>query len=265
MKTSISLKYFFLAFISFNFLSCSIFDSDNAGTSTISYMWLSPTKDAYVSSSMPEFNGSGAFSLVCSHGQPNGEQRVYIEFFMPQLPDSTEVMEAYINVWEDSRTGQPGNLAIPISTAVSEWDPTTITWINQPNPPGPTSVGVQIGPFISEGMWRTSEDVKLIVQEHLDNPSSNHGWILDHSSANNFTRSFTAMNAPQGRSKLELGQCPRLLIKIKTKEPISGSDIGTVVSGSNELGTLYGFGTDIKIYEREIGANWPESWNIGTQ
>jgi hypothetical protein len=61
---------------------------------TITYFWLAAIKDANVRSDMPEFNGSGLFSLVVAHGAPNGEQRSYIKFFMPQLPSGSKVLEA---------------------------------------------------------------------------------------------------------------------------------------------------------------------------
>ena len=75
----------------------------SAGTgSNITYFWLAAIKDAYVRSDIPEFNGSGAYSLVVAHGQPSGEQRSYIKFFMPQLPAGSKVLEAYINVYKDT-------------------------------------------------------------------------------------------------------------------------------------------------------------------
>lgn len=234
------------------------------GGDTITYFWLAAIKDANVRSDMPEFNGGGLFSLVVAHGAPNGEQRSYIKFFMPQLPSGSKVLEAYINVYEDSRQ-QPGNGEINIGTAQAEWDPATITWTNQPNPVGPLSVGAHIGTFISENMWRTSGDIKLVVQDQLDNPSTNYGWILDNSSSYDFTRSFTSMNAPSGRTQTDLDKGPRLLMKVQSTVPLNSSNIGTTVTGSNELGTMYGFGVDILVYKISSGGDWPSSWEIAAQ
>jgi hypothetical protein len=258
---------YLLVFCLLQFNSCSNEGNpQNSGDgSTTTYFWLAAIKDAYVRSDIPEFNGSGAFSLNVAYGIPNGEHRTYIKFFMPQLPDGSEILEAYINVYEDSRTGQPGNSGIPIGTAQAEWDPASITWLDQPNPVGQLSVGTQIGSFISENMWRTSGDIKLIVQEHLDNPATNFGWILDNSSAFNFTRSFTSMNAPSGRTQFELDKGPRLLIKVKSTVPLNEGNIGTTVTGSNELGSMYGFGVDILVYNISSGGEWPESWEIAAQ
>lgn len=254
-----------LCLLYFNGCSTEENPQNTGGGSTTTYLWLTAIKDAYVRSDIPEFNGSGAFSLNVAHGIPNGEHRTYIKFFMPQLPDGSQIVEAYINVYEDSRTGQPGSGGIPIGTAQDEWDPTSITWNNQPNPGGPLSVGTQIGSFISENMWRTSGDIKLIVQEHLDNPATNFGWLLDNTSLFDFIRSFTSMNAPSGRTQLDLENGPRLLIKVQSTVPLNESNIGTTVTGSNELGSMYGTGVDILVYKISSGGNWPESWEIGTQ
>lgn len=239
-------------------------DENNSGSYTYTF-WLAATKDAHVTSYYPDFNNDGAFSLVCSHGEPNKENRTYIRFFMPQLPEDTEVLEAYINVFEDSESGQPGSGAIHIGTATADWDPYTITWNNQPNPNGPLSAGARVGTFISANMWRTTEDIKLIVQDQLDDPGSNFGWILNNNSVYNFTRSFTSMNALSGRTQTTLQNGPRLLMKVKTNIPLTNSNIGTVVTGSNELGNMYGFNTDIRVFNFESGDTWPEAWEMGTQ
>jgi len=227
------------------------------------YFWLAATKDAHVTSYYPDFNNDGAFSLVCSHGEPNRENRSYIEFFMPQLPDGVEVLEAFINVYEDSRQ-QPGSDAIGVGIAVAEWDPYTITWDNQPNPLGPLGP-TRIGTFISENMWRKTEDIKLIVQGHLDDPDTNHGWILNNGSNYNFTRSFSSMNAGSARTQTDLQNGPRLLMKVKSNIPLSPANIGTVVSGSTELGNMYGFNTDIMVHRFSSGGEWPADWEVATQ
>lgn len=254
-----------LSLLYFNGCSNEENPQNSGDGSTTTYFWLAAVKDAYVRSDIPEFNGSGAFSLNVAHGIPNGEHRTYFKFFMPQLPDGSEIVEAYINVYEDSETGQPGSGGIPIATAQEEWDPDSLTWIKQPNPVGPSSAGTQIGSFISANMWRTSGDIKLIVQEHLDNPATNFGWMLDNTSVFDFIRSFTSMNAPSGRTQLELDKGPRLLIKVQSTVPLNENNIGTTVTGSNELGSMYGFDEDILVYNISSGGTWPESWEIGAQ
>ena len=114
-------------------------------------------------------------------------------------------------------------------------------------------------------MWRTSGDIKLLVQDQLDNPSTDHGWILDNSSLYDFSRSFTSMNAPSGRTQTELDKGPRLLMKVQSTVPLNSSNIGTNIIVSNELGTMYGYGVNILVYKISSGGDWPASWEIASQ
>ncbi len=228
--------------------------------------WLAASKDAHVSSSVPEANYDGMFSLISSHGDPNKEQRFYIKFFMPQLPEGAEVLEAYINIYEDSQTGQAGTVTIPVGEAVAEWDPYEITWINQPNPIGAFSTAAkEIQSYMTYNMWRTTGDIKEIAQKHLDDPDSNFGWLFNNQSTTPFTRSFKSMNALDARTQTELQLGPRLLMKVKSSTPLTTATIGTTITGSTELGNMYGFNTDILVYRIESGEEWPEEWEVATQ
>jgi hypothetical protein len=234
--------------------------------SDIYFFWLAASKDAHVSSSVPDFNYDGLFSLVSSHGDPNKEQRFYIEFFMPQLPAGAEVLEAYINIYEDSQTGQAGTVTIAVGEAVAEWDPYEITWNNQPNPIGAFSTAAkEIQSYVDYNMWKSTGDVKEIAQKHLDDPDSNFGWLFNNQSSTAFTRSFKSMNALDARTKTELQFGPRLLMKVKSSTPLTTATIGTTITGSTELGNMYGFGTDIRVYNIESGEEWPVAWEVATQ
>lgn len=224
-------------------------------------LWLNAVKDAHVYQKMPEYNIDGAFSLVSSFGEPNGPTRIYIDFFMPNFPPGTKVLQAYINVWEDSRQ-VPGNGTLPVGLAMDEWSPYDITWLEQPNPMGPLSIATSIGAFIDYNMWRTTGDVAMHVQDQIDNPANNFGWILNHDSVFAYTRSFASLNAL--RDPTDLGFAPRLLIAVETTEPLTIESLGENLPEDNELGTTFGFGIDIQLYLIQSGSSFPESWEIGT-
>jgi hypothetical protein len=251
----------------FMFIVLSACEEEPSPSDSGTYLfWLAATKDAHVSSSIPEANYDGMFSLVCSHGDPNKEQRFYIKFFMPQLPAGTEVLEAYINIYEDSQTGQAGTVTIPVGEAIADWDPYQITWNMQPNPIGAFSTAAkEIQSYVNYNMWRTSGDVKEIAQKHLDDPASNFGWLFNNQSPTAFTRSFKSMNALDARTQTELQLGPRLLLKVKSDTPLNSSNIGTAVSGSTELGNMYGFNTDIRVYRIASEDDWPAEWEVATQ
>jgi hypothetical protein len=271
MKTTKILSLIFLVILSLNFISCAGITPQplpdpnppvNNGKYT-AYFWLTAIQDAHITSQIPDMKNSGGFSLVSAHGAPNGEQRIYLQFFMPQLPAGTVVKEAYFNVWEDSQTGQPGFSGINLATAQGPWDASTLTWNNQSNPVGPTSVGTGLGTYTTLNIWKGTGNISNIVQQKLDNPSTDYGWLLDNSAASAYTRSFRSMNAPQARTATTLGTAPRLLIKVESPSPINTSSIGTSITGPTELGTTFGFGTNILVYQVASGSNgWPASWDV---
>jgi hypothetical protein len=268
-KMKLKKSIFLVIYLVFFVLSgCDFFGKDDPIITDDSYyvFWLAASKDAHVSSSQPDYNYDGMFSLISSHGDPNKEQRFYIKFFMPQLPAGTEVLEAYINIYEDSQTGQAGTVTIAVDEAVAEWDPYAITWNNQPNPIGLSgSAGGQIQAYVTNNMWRKTADIKGIAQKHLDDPDSNFGWLFNNSSSIPFTRSFKSMNALDARTQTELQLGPRLLMKVKSSTPLDANNIGTTITGSTELGNMYGFGTDIMVYLIQSGEEWPVEWEVATQ
>lgn len=240
----------------------------SSGQSDVVYLWLAAVKDSYVSSKTPDYSNPELPWLVCSHDNPNGDQRVYIKFFMPQLPTGTIVEKAYINLYEDSQTAQPGNDKIDVARVQNPWDHQTITWNNQPNPLGPL-METGIGLYTEHNIWRGTSDISSYVQEHLDNPSTNHGWMLNNSATYGFIRSFMSMNATNARTAQELNNGPRLLLKIKTPQAISISDIGVDMSifGDNgEFPDMYGFGNSFRVYYARFGGDsWPVDWDVKTE
>ncbi len=227
------------------------------------YVWLTTSQDAYVDDRNPDapFN---TFSLNINHGLPNGEHRTYLQFFIPQFPEGTEVLEAYINVFEDSQQNN-GTQSISVREASEGWNSSTITWNNQPTPPGMGIYVSSIKAFEGVNKWRGSDNIKLKAKQFIENPSSHYGFILDNVGPYNLTRSFTSMNSPRGRTETKLDQCPRFLLKLKSDVPLTPQSIGTTVTGSNEFDDLYGTGTEFLVYKIETGDNWPPSWEIDTQ
>lgn len=147
--------------------------------SELVYIWASSVKDSYVWSLQPDTTHQleGWINASC---QSEGQRRVYMEFLLPPLPAGSIVQHAYINVYEQG-SPNPGSVTPAIGLAVAEWDPATLTWNSQPNAPGPMSAGVALQPFQGNDQWHGSHDLRAEVQKHLDDPSSNNGWIIaDH-------------------------------------------------------------------------------------
>ena len=235
---------------------------DTQATTYVTYFWLGAVQDALVMSQYPDWNRGTNWTLQAAHGRPNGEQRSYVQFFVPQLPAGSKVLEARINVYEDYDSGQNGPAAIQVGEAVAPWSAASVTWNNQPNPLGP--LGAQsIGPFIRAGMWRTSGDIRAIIQRHVDDPMSNNGFVLNNTASFAFLRTFTGLDQPNARTASTLGTAPRLLIKVESTVPLSTANIGTTLPPNTELGRIFGFSTPILIYQISTGNGYPAAWDVG--
>ncbi|MCK4720081.1 DNRLRE domain-containing protein [bacterium] len=223
------------------------------------YFWCAADKDAYVNSTQDWPHG-GLFWDNVGAGMPNGQQRTYMHFYMPILPSGAEIVEAYINVYEDSRQ-YPGTGSIPIGLANEDWDPGTIIWSIQPNPPGAGSIGASISPFNDVNMWRGSGNVKNTVQQHIDNPTLNFGWVLFESSYYNTVRSFSSVNH-LSRTSTDMGQAPRLLLKVETDTQLNlNSVMGANLTPDNELSPrLPGTVLVLEMWSGNTG--WPADWEV---
>ncbi len=228
----------------------------------ITYFWLGAVQDALVMSRYPDWNRGTNWALQAAHGFPNGEQRSYVQFFVPQLPPGSKVLDAHINLFEDYDSGQNGPAAIQVGEAVAPWSADTITWSNQPNPLGPLGTE-SIGPFIRARMWRTTGNIKNTIQRHIDNPMSNNGFVLNNTSQHAFMRTFTALDQPGGRTATTLGTAPRLLMKVESTVPLSPANIGTTLPPNTELGRVLGFANQILIYQMATGNGYPAAWEVG--
>ncbi len=225
----------------------------------VTYFWCTAVKDAYVSSSLPYNLGGLSWDNVGS-GDPNGMQRTYVQFYMPLLPATAQVTEAYINMYENSRQ-YPGMVSIDVALANDTWDPATISWIDQPNPPGPLAAGPTIGPYTDIPRWRGTSDISGYGQAHLDNPAGNFGFVLVVNSQQSIVRSFASLDHAT-RTAADMGQAPRLMLRVETDAPLTQANI--IPGGlplDNELGGR--FNGPFTVSEQRFGLSaWPSEWDL---
>ena len=115
---------FAIVFLSLSLAAC---DATTPQQDNFTYLWLGAVQDAHVTSLIPEANYDGNFSLVTAHGAPNGEQRTYLEIFLPQLPAGSDVLEAYIDrstVALSLHTGSMKCNSAGRETALKSWNTT---------------------------------------------------------------------------------------------------------------------------------------------
>jgi hypothetical protein len=238
------------------------------------FLWLAADKDAWVGCRAQncadgDQNHGTLFSLdVGDPTIPPGTTRIYVEFYLPELPPGTRVEEAYINLYEDSRQ-IPGTTVRPVISVTEEWDPRVINHNNQPMAIGPLSEEARLGRFRDVNEWRgtlvSMGNLAAIVQDHLAYPSRNHGFLLNNPSNTTFLRSFRSDNAPS-RTETDMDFSPRLLIKVRLLDGKEGllnaSNVGLPPLPPDTDLDEFLTGPGVLMVRIEGGATWPASWDV---
>ena len=236
------------------------------------YLWLAAHKDAWVGCTAPncadgDRNHGTLFSLdVAAPTIPPGIKRIYVEFYIPELPPGTRVVEAYINLYEDSRQ-VPDTATRPVIRVRQEWDPRTINHNNQPMALGPLSQDARLGAYRDVNQWRGTLPVgnlAAIVQEFLAYPSRNHGFLVNNVSNMTFLRSFRSDNAPS-RTETDMDFSPRLLLKVRLPGDEGFLDATNValppLPPDTDLDEFL-TGPNVLMVRIAGGANWPAAWDV---
>ena len=240
----------------------------------IAFLWVAAVKDAYVACRTQgcadgDLNYGTSFHLdVGGPSIPPGTSRIYVEFYMPELPERTEVLEAYINLYENS-LNIPGNTVRPVVRVIDEWNPRTITYNNQPVAIGPLSEDARLGKFRAVNEWRGTllsfGNLVQIVQEHLNNPARNHGFLINDPSNTVFLRSFQSDNAPS-RTETDMDFSPRLLFKVKLpygdESALNAVTVGLPPLPMDTDLDEFLTGPDVLMVRVAGGADWPAIWDV---
>lgn len=238
------------------------------------YLWLAADKDAWVGCTSPgctdgDLNHGTLFSLDVGQPIPPGDKRIYVEFYMPELPPGARIVEAYINLYEDSRQ-VPDTFPRPVIAVNDEWDPRLINRSNEPMPLGALSQDAQLGSFRDVNQWRGTlpvSDIGRIAREHLAYPSRNHGFLINNPANVTFLRSFTSDNAPS-RTATDMDHSPRLLLKVQLPGGPEGyldaSNVGLPPLPADTDLDEFLTGPGVLMVRLAGGANWPPSWDVAT-
>lgn len=240
------------------------------------YLWLASVKDAWVGCTAShcadaDHNHGTEFSLdVAAPTIPPGLKRIYVEFYLPELPPGTRVEEAYINLYEDSRQ-VPGTGTRPVIRVLREWDPRKITWNDQPMAIGALSPPVaRLGAFHDVNQWRgtfPNNDLPTVVQEHLAYPSRNHGFLINNPSNLTYLRSFRSNNA-RTRTETDMDFAPRLMLKVRLPGPEPHLDANNVslppLPNDTDLDE-YLVGPNVLVVRVAGGNDWPAAWGVAVQ
>lgn len=233
-------------------------------------LWIAADMDAYVQSEPSHnLNTGGLPHLNVSRSVVPAltNERTYVHFTLPRLPPGTQVVEAYVNLYENSRI-DPATEGISVAWANAAWDPLTITWANQPNPPGPAGQIAALGPFRDVNQWRGHpQSIHGEVQRALSGAQPNNGFLFHMGSALPSRRSFAADIT---RTSTSLGTAPRLLLKVANEQrPFDPTTVTlpAVLPASQDLcrprGPLPVGG--VTMVQIAPGPDWPPTWGVATQ
>ncbi|HLA64705.1 MAG TPA: DNRLRE domain-containing protein, partial [Rhodothermales bacterium] len=231
------------------------------------YLWVGANADA--------FTWCGLQTPGCPYGDANfgrngilpvaftqlDIKRTYVHFDLPTLPAGTEVQEAYLELYHGGRNedGRSDDVDIPVALVPTAWDPMTITHNNQPIVGTPGSFTAL---NLRSQSWSGTPDIAGQVAAMFADPSSNHGFALTWPSpAQPIEKGFTGINDIR-RTRTDLGQSPRLLVRVRLPEGRTASDIVLPpLLSTNDLNPA-GSGPILMVRTTSGGSDWPTSWNV---
>lgn len=248
-----------VAFASLAVLSCSTdnpVDSGNGASGTV-YLWIGADMDATVDFSMPDVNwGADGYNRVALG--TNKAKRSYIHFMIPNFPEGTTVLEAYVELYHGgmNEDGMTDDLEIPFQEASDTWSADEITWNNQPSfTPG----GTHTVDLISQS-WSPSDDITAEAQAYFDDPDSHRGIVVYWADIGMSIEKGFSSNNSLSRTADDMGEAPRLLAKITLPD---GKTMDDVSLPQFPAGTDLDFpGEEILMLRYSSASDWPEDWDV---
>ena len=139
-------------------------------------------KDAIIESITPDQNsGISVHFTVFSwtNGGSFNTARALIEFDLSAIPVQTKIKSAKLSLYwvsYQNLTEQTGENAFSIYKITQAWNESLVTWNNQPLTSNSNAVRVQKSISINQSY--TEIDVTALVQDMIDRPNENHGFML---------------------------------------------------------------------------------------
>jgi hypothetical protein len=114
-------------------------------------------------------------------GSP-GRKKSLIEFNLSSIPVTAIIISAKLSLFHSVGSADGGHNPLSgsnegvIQRVLSSWDQTTVTWNNQPAVTDSNKVLIPASTSPTEDYLDI--DVKLMVQDMVTNPGTNHGFLL---------------------------------------------------------------------------------------
>lgn len=231
------------------------------GSSSVDYvyLWIGADKDAYTSLMEPETNYGDISHLSVAFwggstpfGSSAHMKKAYVHFHLPILPTGTIVHEAYIELYHNAQSedGHSDDVSIPVNLVDEYWDPTTLTWNDQPCHPSSDcpSTGATID--LQSFDWSSSGDIAGYVENAFDDPDSHHGFLIHWADfANGIEKGFVSNNHHL-RTATDMYNAPRLLVKLELP---SGTTVNDIVQPAMPADSDISFSAGMSTLQKNLG------------
>jgi len=234
--------------------------SSGTGGSGIIYLWIGVDKDTYVHMEDSDRNYGDMASLVVADWEST-HKRTYVHFLLPILPDGTEILEAYLELFHSgaNEDGKTDDIDIGVQRASGTWSPLTLTWDNEPTFYRAPEFMIDL----ESQAWSGSDDISSIVTGMFDDPDSDYGFVVSWSmnpTGLGIEKGFYSNNHIYRKAD-DLWLSPRLLVKIQLPSGKTTSDISLpALPTDNDID--FPAGTNILMLNFSSAADWPDDWDV---
>lgn len=169
-------------------------------------------KDAMARTDHPDVNYSSTIDFIANAFTAQGDffvQRSFLQFDLSNIPVGSKIISAKLSLWCNTISGhaqfQYGDNICHLKRIIQPWQENVVTWNNQP--PTTDLHAVLLPVSVSQTQDYLNTDVKEIVQDMVDNPSSSFGFMLKLDNESVYrTMVFASSDHPnpEMRPKLEI-------------------------------------------------------------
>lgn len=138
--------------------------------------------DAVVESLNPNTNYGNSTHLTAfswTNGGSFNTSRSFLKFDLSDITPQTKISSATLSLFYSNYgnlSEQSGNNAFTIFKVSVPWDENTITWANQPTFTNIDSISIVKSSSPQQSY--TDIDVTPVIQDMINNPSNNHGFMI---------------------------------------------------------------------------------------
>ena len=203
-----------------------------AGSDSVTVcLWIAADQDTYASYGRQGEEGDlnfGRHGMLGVATGPLGRKRAYVDFPRPIFPAGTNIYYAKLELYHPAKNGDGTTDDITLNgmTIRNEaWSPLTLTWNNRPD--RQTAAMMEFPLYLRSQAWSGSGNIIYYARDMFTNPAGHFGFMIslsDEFFAKQIDKGFYSNNDIR-RKQNDLGNAPRLLVKVKLPPGSTKNDI----------------------------------------